>query len=152
MIKNLKPKKSGHFKQGYYPIKESKKYVGKDRVIYRSNLERLFCDYCERSTHIKSWDSECLEIIYMNEGKEHRYYPDFLVKTIDDLVIVIEVKPLAQTKKPVPIVSKSKKKMDNYRKALETYTINMLKFQAALKYCADRGWVFRIITEDFFKK
>ena len=102
MIKNLKPRKRSRYKQGYYPIHESKKYVGKGKVIYRSDQERQFCDYCERSTLVKAWDSECVEIKYFDHKTEkyHRYYPDFLVKMKDGLTILVEVKPSSHIKKP----------------------------------------------------
>lgn len=165
MIKNLKPKKRSKYKQGYYPIKECKKYVGKGKVIYRSNWERLFCDYCERSSLVKAWDSESIEIQYFDTKTEkyHRYYPDFLVKMKDGLTILIEVKPSSHIKKPKPpkkpdkksdesVLKKYKKRVRRYKNSLEIYRKNMLKFNAATKYCADRGWVFRIVTENWFKK
>ena len=155
MIKNIKPKRNRKGKplQGYYPINECKKFIGKGPVIYRSNLEKQFCDYCERSNTIKSWDSESLEIKYFNsvDEKYHRYYPDFIVKTSENLTIVIEVKPLSQTMKPKKPIKDTKKALNRYKKDCERYRINVLKFNAALKLCADKGWVFRIITEDFFK-
>ena len=154
MIKNLKPNKKSTFKQGYYPIKEAKKYAGTTKVIYRSSWERKFCDWCETNSNVKSWKSESVEIKYFdsNDKKEHRYYPDFLIQLQDDTIILIEVKPESQIrepKKPKRMTAKAKR---NYLNAFETYRKNMLKFNAAVKYCAKRGWVFKIITESFFKK
>ena len=63
------------------------------------------------------------------------------------IVEIIEVKPKAQTKKP----TKKNKPYGRYLKEARTYGINQLKWEAAKEYCKDRGYKFRIITEDHLK-
>jgi hypothetical protein len=154
MIKNLKPTFNSRFKQGFYPIDECKKYFGKGPIIYRSSWEKLFCSYCETNQQIKSWTSENVKIPYQDslDGSYHDYYPDFLVTTITGLTMLIEIKPEAQIKLPKKPTNLNLKKIKRFEQDYETYRINMLKFSYAKKYCDTRGWIFRIVTEDFFKK
>ena len=72
-----------------------KKYVGDvNRIVYRSLLERKFMLYCDRNPDITYWASEELAIRYYNpvDKKYHRYYPDFIVRTIKGDKILIEIK------------------------------------------------------------
>jgi hypothetical protein len=156
-IKSLKPKvqtKQSKFKQGYYPIDETKKYIGKGPIIYRSSWERQFCDYCEKNAQIVSWSSENVKIQYVDtlDGTYHYYFPDFYITTITGLSMLIEIKPLAQTKQPVKPKTITFKTKKRYEESFEIFRINMLKFSAAKKYCDTKGWIFRILTEDFFSK
>lgn len=153
-IKKLKPNKNARTEQGYYPITECKKYSGTGPIIYRSNWEKLFCDFCEKSSNITSWTSESIFIKYFDPVTEtHRkYYPDFLIQTANGLTILIEVKPEQQLKPPVEPKRKNTKKYERYLKLQKVVQTNYAKFKAATKYCADKGWVFRIITEKFIQK
>lgn len=152
-IKNLKPKKNGKTKQGYFSIKESKKYFGKGPVIYRSSWEYKFCVWAERNTSVKRWSSEPVSIKYFDSYNQRysNYYPDFLVELTDGTKILIEVKPRKHLIKPTKPKRKTKKAVENYLYTLEQYTKNMCKFQAALKYCENKGWKFRIADETWFK-
>lgn len=152
-IKQLKPTLNSPFEQGYYPINECKKYFGKSPIIYRSSWEKLFCHYCETNQQVKSWSSENVPIKYKDSLDEtlHIYYPDFLVTTISGTTMLIEVKPLSQIKPPKKLTTQTNfKKIKAFETNLEIYRINVLKFSAAKKYCDERGWVFRILTENFF--
>ena len=60
---------------------------------------------------------------------------------------IIEVKPKAQTKKP----TKKGKHYGKYLREARTYATNRAKWEAAEEYCLDRGYKFRIITEDHLK-
>lgn len=153
-IKNLKPNKKAFTKQGYYPIHESKKYSGKGPVIYRSSWEKLFCDYCEKSDDIVSWSSESIGIPYFDtiSENERTYYPDFLIKTKNDLIILIEIKPEKQLKFPPKPKKEGTKKYENYLKLCQVVQTNLNKIKAANFLCANKGWVFRIITETFIEK
>ena len=57
---------------------------------------------------------------------------------------MIEIKPKHQTIPPVQPSRKTKK----YINEVVTYGINQAKWKAAEEYCLDRGWDFRIITEE----
>jgi len=56
---------------------------------------------------------------------------------------VVEIKPEAQTKAPAPKNRKTKR----YLTEVSTYIINQSKWEAAEKFCSERGWKFMIITE-----
>lgn len=153
-IKNLKPVKDSNYKQGYYPINECKKYFGKSPIIYRSSWEKKFCDYCEKNANVISWSSENVKIAYSDpkDNSDHYYHPDFFVTTANGLSLLIEVKPIKQTQMPIKPKNMTPKNIKRFNYDYEIYRINMLKFSAAKKYCDNRGWIFRIITEDFFLK
>ena len=92
---------------GRYIPKNPKKYKGDySQVIYRSLWERRFMVYCDSSDSIIEWGSEEIIIPYLSpwDGKIHRYFPDFYIKTKqhDGSIkkFIIEVKPKAQCKPP----------------------------------------------------
>jgi hypothetical protein len=95
------------------------------------------------------WSSEELTIRYISpiDGKVHRYFPDFVVKRRNKEgkieTLVLEVKPLEQTKEP----KKQTKITKKYINEVKTWGINKYKWEAARKYCEERDWKFQIITE-----
>jgi len=99
---------------------------------------------------IINWGSEELIIPYKSpvDGKWHRYFPDFFVKVKQKdgktKSMVLEVKPKYQTIAPVQPSRKTKKFINE----VMTYGVNTSKWKAAEEYCADRGWEFKIITEE----
>ena len=74
--------------------------------------------------------------------------PDFLVKvkTRDGSTktMMLEIKPKYQTEPPTPQQRKTKK----YINEVMTWGVNQAKWKAANEYCLDRGWEFKILTED----
>ena len=144
-IKQLKPNKSGPYKQGYYRCMNPDKYKGKDAtdktIIYRSSLEFRFCKLCDMSSKVLAWSSETLPIAYELDGVMHTNWPDFLFKTSYSTYIV-EVKPWHETQCPSRSAS-------NYAK--ETYRKNVAKWNATIAYCKQQNIKFKIITERFFK-
>lgn len=109
----------------------------------------IFCD--ENSSVIK-WSSEEIVIPYVSpiDGRVHRYFVDFWVQvqSKDGTVkeFLIEVKPKSQTKQPEMGTSKrvSKSKVI----AMRNWLVNSAKWDAARKVCEDRGWEFKLLTED----
>jgi len=101
-------------------------------------------DWLDRNPDILEWGSEELIIPYKSpvDGRFHRYFPDFIVKT-KDRTLIIEVKPEAQTKPP----AQRKRITKQYITEVTTYGVNQAKWKAAHEYCKDRGWEFKIITE-----
>jgi hypothetical protein len=70
--------------KGIYRPSNPSKYAGNpNRIVYRSNWERKFMVYCDRTDDIIYWASEELSIPYVNpiDRKVHRYFPDFIIKT-----------------------------------------------------------------------
>src|SRR5210317_1511270 len=112
--------------KGLYKPTNPKKYVGNpNQIVYRSLLERRFMRYCDLNPDIEYWASEELPIRYYNplDKKYHRYFPDFIIKTIKNDKFVIEIKPSRQTAKPKTPKKKTK------------------------AYCEDKGMKFKLITE-----
>lgn len=154
-IKNIKPTHKSIFKQGYYKIKNIKKYVGDHtNIIYRSSWEHRFMVYCDISSHVLEWGSEPISIDYISplDNKKHKYFIDFYMKIkIDDNNIkkyLIEVKPTKQyMNKPILEGKKHPKKIERYKKEMETWIINNAKFSAAIEYAKTVGFEFKIINE-----
>jgi hypothetical protein len=136
---------------GRFIPKNPKKYVGDYKnIIYRSTWEAKVMSWLDKNDDIISWASEELIVPYRSpvDNRMHRYFPDFMVKvrTKDGTTktMMIEVKPKKQTVQPVP----RKRVTKQYLNEVTTYAVNQAKWNAATEYCADRGWEFKIFTED----
>lgn len=135
------------FLQGRYIPKNPEKYVGDlNKIVYRSSYELQMHQFLDNNTKVLKWASEEIVIpyFYIVDGRMHRYFPDYWVQyqNMKGEVIteLLEVKPLAQTKPP-----RKNSKYALYEQA--TYAKNVCKWTAAKKWCDERGWKFRIITE-----
>jgi len=132
--------------KGLFKPTHPKKYVGNtNMIVYRSLLERKFMRYCDNNDDILFWASEELPIRYYNplDKKYHRYFPDFVIKTTNNEKFVIEIKPSRQVAKP----KTPKRKTKSYMFESYQYIKNQAKWQAARKYCDDKGMEFKLITE-----
>ena len=58
--------------------------------------------------------------------------------------MLLEVKPLAQTREP----KRKKRITQQYITEVTTWGVNQAKWKAATEYCLDRGWEFKLITEN----
>ena len=140
--------------KGRFKPKNYKKYKGDPtKVTYRSMWELRFMKYCDKNDSILEWSSEEIVIPYRSiDNKVHRYYPDFWIKykNFEGKMIqeIIEVKP----KKQWVRTSKKGKHYGKYLREARTYAINESKWDAAREYCLDRGYKFRILTEDHLVK
>lgn len=145
-IKNQKPH------NGYYIPVYPEKYKGKGKIRLMSSWEEAFCRWCDYSSGIVEWSSEEIIIKYQdpicpikyNKPKFRSYYPDFVIKTTNGDIYLIEVKPYKQIKPPTRSKSKSNKTMMTENK---NYIVNQAKWKAAKAYCVRKGWIFKIITE-----
>jgi len=132
--------------KGIYKPSNPNKYVGDyNKIVYRSLLERKFMLYCDNSVNVTNWASEELAIKYYNpiDKKYHRYFPDFIVKTIKGKKLIIEIKPYRQCSAPKP----SKKKTKSFMRESFEWIKNQAKWKAAQSYCDDNGAEFKLITE-----
>ena len=132
--------------KGLFKPTHPKKYVGNtSQIVYRSLLERKFMRYCDLNDDIIYWASEELPIRYFNplDKKYHRYFPDFVVKTVKDEKYMIEIKPSRQVDKP----KTPKRKTKSYMIESFNYIKNQAKWQAARKYCDNMNMKFKLITE-----
>ena len=146
-IKNHKPKRNGHFHQGYVNPKYTTKLfqsVKNEPIIYRSGLELQFIQFCENNPKILKWASEPIAIKYFNrlKNRESNYYPDYIIENYKGERTIVEIKPYNQTIKPSEIDSMWLK---------EAWITNVDKWKAAMKFAEDNNMKFIIITEKFFK-
>jgi hypothetical protein len=136
--------------KGRYKVKNPSKYKGNPtQVIFRSLWERQVFRWCDENSSVLQWSSEEIIIPYRckTDKKLHRYYPDVYIKT-KDKEYLIEIKPKKETVPPRDRSKKTKK----YLNEVMTYIKNTSKWDAAKEYCADRGFIFDIWTEDTLKK
>ena len=107
-------------------------------------------DWLDKNDDIISWNSEEVIVPYISpvDNRRHRYFPDFLVKVRTKngsfKTMMLEVKPKKQTIQPTP----RKRMTKQYITEVTTYVVNEAKWKAAQEYCLDRGWEFKILTEE----
>ena len=137
--------------QGIFKPKNPKKYIGdSNNIVYRSSWECRVMNWFDQNEDIISWASEELIVPYKSpiDNRFHRYFPDFIVKvkTRDGTMktLMIEVKPKKQTVPP----EQKKRVTKQYINEVVTYGVNQAKWNAAQEYCLDRGWEFKIMTEE----
>jgi hypothetical protein len=136
--------------KGFFKPKNPKKYQGDpNNIVYRSRWELKLMMYLDDHKDIIAWSSEEVIIPYRSpiDGKIHRYFPDFKVTKINNNgkkeTVIIEIKPLAQTKPPERKQTITKR----YITEVKTWGVNEAKWKAAQSFCDDRGWAFQIFTE-----
>lgn len=61
--------------------------------------------------------------------------------------MILEVKPAAKLIRPRISGTPSTAQVKNYNNALKEYIQNTLKYAAAKKWCAQRGIIYKIITD-----
>lgn len=143
--------------KGRFRPKNPEKYKGDPtKIIYRSSWEFKFFRYVDQHPDVVWWASEEFIVPYMSpiDGKMHRYFPDVVVRKKTPKgtyeTIMIEIKPSVQTVPPDPKkknATNSGRVSRRYINEVKTYGVNEAKWKAAQRYCAERGWVFTIMTE-----
>ena len=144
------------YKQGRFKPTNPEKYKGNaENIIFRSDWERRIMCWMDTNKNILEWSSEEIIVLYRSpvDNSVRRYFPDIYMKyrlpSGELKETLLEIKPDVQTRPPVKPSRKTKK----YLQEVVTYGINQAKWQAAEKYCSDRGWDFRVLTEhDLFPK
>jgi len=141
---------STKYYQGKYTPKRPEKYEGDPtQIIYRSSWELKFFNWCDNNDSVLKWSSEEIAIPYLcpTDNKMHRYFPDARIKIVDKnnelKTYIVEIKPHNQTQPP-QVKQKTTKR---YLTEVMTWGKNTAKWQAAKKYCDQRGYEFMIITE-----
>ena len=137
--------------KGKYKPKYTRKYKGNPtNIIYRSLWELKFMKYCDDNRNILEWCSEEIVLPYRSpiDNRIHRYFPDFYIKVKENngkvKKMIIEIKPKKQCVEPIP----QKRKTKGYIFEVYEYAKNQAKWKAAKNYCLDRGYEFKVITED----
>ena len=109
----------------------------------------------DNNPSVLKWNSEEIIIPYVSplDNRVHRYFPDFFMEYRNSRSVIvrtlIEVKPSIQTKPPNPKrkLTKTGRKSKRYLREVNAYIINDAKWKQAIKYCGERGWDWKIITE-----
>lgn len=136
--------------QGRFIPRHPEKYSGDStKIFFRSGLELKLMNFFDLHESVIHWSSEEVIVPYHDPSqlnRPRRYFPDFVIEkrakdgTINK--IMVEVKPYSQTKPP-----RIKKQTKYAIKEASEYVRNQAKWDAAKKYCADRGWKFSVLTE-----
>ena len=137
--------------KGRFKPKNPQKYKGNPtNIIFRSLWERKLMAHLDENKSVIQWSSEEIAIPYRSplDNRIHRYFPDFYVKGRDEngniTEMLIEVKPKKETVEP----TKKKRVTKQYITEVTTWGKNTAKWRAAEDYCSDRGWQFKIMTEE----
>jgi hypothetical protein len=117
------------FKTGlYHPI--SGKCTKTKVVKYRSSYELTFCELLDASDMVESWEYEQYYIGYMFRDHKHFYLVDFWIRLKTGAIFLIEIKPKTF-----------------YERAMQQKDRNWAKWNAAISFCRNHGWKFKVITE-----
>ena len=137
--------------KGKYQPSHPKKYKGDPtNIIYRSLWERKFMVYCDKNENILEWGSEEIIVPYRSplDNRYHRYFPDFYIKVRESTgkikKMIIEIKPFKQCIEP----KVQKRKTKGYIYEVVEYAKNQAKWKAAEEWCLDRGYEFKVLTEN----
>lgn len=146
----MPPTRHTVFKQGYFKPKNPEKYAGNIyNITYRSSYEFKFFTMLDENQNVVKWSAECFIVKYISpiDQKTHNYYPDvyFELKKGEEIAkFVGEIKASTFLKKP--------KREDftnkiSYLKKLKIFLVNYAKAEATKKYCAEKGYTYKFITE-----
>lgn len=108
--------------------------------------------WLDHNPQVVKWSSEELVIPYIcgTDGRPHRYFPDYLVELKNGKTFLIELKPASQTRPPKP--PKSGRMTKSFKTAVDTWTKNVSKWEAAETFCKNNGITFAIWTEHSLKR
>lgn len=133
----------------FKPLNPSKYSGNPNNIIYRSSWELICMRRFDTDPSILYWASEELVIPYNDRatGRYRRYFPDFVIKKRgpdgEIKVIVIEVKPYAQSVPPV----RGNKTDRRFLTEVKTFATNYSKWEYAKAFCEQKGWEFVVLTE-----
>jgi hypothetical protein len=134
----------------FTPINPQKYRGDASNIIYRSSWEKRVMLWLDKHSQVISWSSEEVVVPYKSpaDGRFHRYFVDFYAQIRDKNgklnSYLLEIKPKKQATEP-EIKSRITKQ---YINEVVTYAVNQAKWKAATEYCKDRGWEFKVLTED----
>lgn len=131
-------------KRLYKPLNPEKYTGDPTNIIMRSSWETKFAIWCDKNPDIVKWSSEETIVPYVSplDGRVHRYFIDFKIKTKNNKTFLVEIKPQSQTQPP-----QGKRKTKRLLTEMATYHVNKAKWESATKYAKDRNWEFIILTE-----
>lgn len=139
-------KSNRKYVQGMYTPINPEKYVGDiSKIRYMSSWEANTHKFFDQNPNVLRWSSEGIAIPYVSplDGRVHKYLVDYWIEYVDKDGNVhqelVEVKPLAQTKRP--------RSSSNSVYEAAQYMVNQAKWEAAVKFAETRNMKFRVLTE-----
>jgi hypothetical protein len=128
------------------------KYIASniDKIMYRSSWEQSMMMVLDNHPNVIGWASEAVKVPYFNPfskrsnrfGNQTVYIPDFFIYYVDQNGVehkdLIEIKPADE----MPGYKGKVSKLKEARQAL-----NLIKWRAAMIFCAARDWRFRVAGE-----
>ncbi len=134
------------YKGKFRPTNRNKYRGDISNITYRSLWERKFMVYCDSNPDILEWGSEEIVIPYISplDGKRHRYFPDFYIRTSNGEKFIIEIKPKKYTKSP----KKPRRVTKQFLHESKEWARNQAKWEAAKKVCDRSDCKFIVLTED----
>jgi|TARA_R110000868_G_scaffold411565_1_gene705373 hypothetical protein len=138
------------YKQGIFKPRNPTKYIGNETPVYRSGWELRFFHWADQNPNVLEWASEAVIIPYLSpiDNKYHRYHTDGVVAIREGSNTItkylIEIKPSKQTVAPV---ATKRKRSSTLLYENHQYITNTAKWDAAKKWCDQRGYKFLILTE-----
>ena len=133
----------------YKPM-NPEKYTGDvNKIVSRSSYEWTFYRWLDSNQNVLKWASEPLAVPYIDyTGKQRKYYPDVIFQCLTPSggtkTYMIEIKPFKET---IPPVANKRKRTKTILYEQKTWETNCRKWAMAKKYCAMKGWEFKLITE-----
>lgn len=113
----------------------SQKGFNKKLVPFESTLERDLLEILEFDCNVDRYDVQPIRITYYDpSGKKRHYVPDVLVKYRRDITPAKDMKHMLCEVKYLEDLKKNGKEWQH-------------KFKAANKFAKQKGWVFKILTE-----
>jgi hypothetical protein len=105
-----------------------------DCVWFESALERDFALLLESDPEVSKYQEQPITIEYLDGDRFRTYTPDFLVdftKSTNHRPILCEIKYKSELRK--------------------NFSILKPKFRAAIEYCEEQDWEFKIVTEEYIR-
>lgn len=148
---NIFGTEQGIYKPSALNQKGELKYAGKLPPTYRSSYEKQCFYLLEKHPEINWWKSEATIIKYISplDGNYHNYFIDLTFEADDantgkPITFFVEVKPSAQTKRPIRT---PKKRSKTFITECKTYAVNVAKWNAAKSWADKVNGKFFIWTE-----
>lgn len=150
----------GRPSKGLFTPKNTQKYLGKNlnKITYKSSWELTCCLFFDNNPSVLGWMSESIPSNHVHEGisgipyrnpftgRWTIYVPDFFVIYVDkhrkQHAEVMEIKPLQEVPPAMSGVGVRVSKLTEAKQIL-----NAAKYAAAIAFCSQRGWYFRVVTE-----
>lgn len=123
-------------------------------------------EWCDKNANVIKWAYEPYCIEYVNkpvpnlptwtaelcDNKQHRYYIDFHVELKDNQgntkIYIIEIKPNRLTIVPKEPKKKTRAAVVRYVNEMKEFIKNQNKWAVANEFCSQKGYEFKILTEN----